>query len=388
MTPLWLISADALQDLQRWDKLVGKGMEFTPEQRASWETSKTEALAPRELSMKGDTAQIEVKGVLTKEPDLFAFLFGGANTTYAGIQDALAAAENNASVKDVELVVDSPGGQVDGLFDTLGAIQSFKKPMRVSASQAQSAAYAIAVTAGKITASNRAATFGSIGTAMTMQVPGNTITFTNTDSPDKRPDPTTEEGREVIVRHLDAVNELFVDAVAEGRKVSTDTVSKKFGRGATLLAGEAERLGMIDGIAGPVLRAVPQETKAAALQAEEDKGMDLKTLKLQHPAVYEAAVAEGVSEERDRVCAHLTMGEQSGDITTAVKAIRDGLVMTQSLLATYMAAGMNRNDRQARQDDSDTAAAATNNADTKNEASDFKEQVLSKFEELMGVQHG
>ena len=86
--------------------------------------------------------------------------------------------------------------------------------------------------------------------------------------------------------------------------------------------------------------------------------MDLQTLKAQHPDVYAAAAQEGRDQERDRVNAHLTMGEASGDMKTAIGAIGDGSAMTATLQAKYLAAGMNRSDVQARQDDDAEAGAA------------------------------
>ncbi len=86
--------------------------------------------------------------------------------------------------------------------------------------------------------------------------------------------------------------------------------------------------------------------------------MDLETLKAEHPKLYAAilqtGIDTGITRERDRVAAHLTMGTQSGDMKTAMTAIEDGSEMTQKLQATYMAASMNRSDVDARNaDDSD-----------------------------------
>ncbi len=90
--------------------------------------------------------------------------------------------------------------------------------------------------------------------------------------------------------------------------------------------------------------------------------MDLNTLKAQHPDVFQAAKDEGIDQERDRVSAHLTMGQQSGAMDTAVKAAMDGSAMTMTLQAQYMTAGMNRSDIGANQSDSDAAAAAADAA--------------------------
>src|SRR5688572_10535595 len=90
----------------------------------SWEEQQSTASSdrPRNLTVAGSTAQIAIEGVLTKKPDFFALFFGGGNTTYSTIRQALATAEMDPTIKDVVLHIDSPGGSVDGLFETLDAI--------------------------------------------------------------------------------------------------------------------------------------------------------------------------------------------------------------------------------------------------------------------------
>ena len=92
--------------------------------------------------------------------------------------------------------------------------------------------------------------------------------------------------------------------------------------------------------------------------------MDLATLKASHPDTYKAAVAEGEKQERDRVSAHLIMGEASGDMVTAIKAVNDGEQMTATLNAKYMAAGFKKGALAGRAEDDTTVATATNNANT------------------------
>src|SRR5690606_31214491 len=289
----------------------------------------------------------------------------------------------------------------------LAALEAFSKPIKVRAVQAQSAAYAIAAAAGKVAAVNPAAMFGSIGTAVSLFVDDEVVTLTNTDSPDKRPDPRTEEGRAVIVQFLDAINELFVDAIARGRGVSASVVTSEFGRGRTVLASEAKRKGMIDSISKPArkasVRAEVQETPE--LQAKdnippapggahtEKVPMTLEELKAQRPELCKALVAEAeenarkdaVAKERDRVEAHLTAGEQSGDLKTSFEAIRSGAEMTQSLMTKYMMAGMNRRDREERQSESSNAEKVLSNADaTEPDAKDLGDEVVALMEQRRG----
>lgn len=398
---MWLLNEETFRAMQRAE---ASGLAPTAQQRTEFQAQiEARGGVPRNMSVSGSTAEIRVEGVLTKTPDLFAMLFGGGNTTYTDIQAALALADSDPAIKDVSLFIDSPGGNVHGLFDTLAALEAFSKPIKVRAVQAQSAAYAIAAAAGKIDAVNPAAMFGSIGTAVSLFVDDEVVTLTNTDSPDKRPDPRTEEGRAVIVQFLDAINELFVDAIARGRGVSASVVSSEFGRGRTVLAAEAKRKGMIDSISKPArkasVRAEAQETPELQVEdnippatsgaQQEKKHMTLEELKAQHPELCKELVAEGVKKgeagERDRVCAHLTLGEASGDLKTAFEAIKSGEAMTSTLQAKYMAAGMNRRDREERQSESNSAEKVLSNADaTEPDAKDLGDEVVALMEQRRG----
>ena len=107
-------------------------------------------------------------------------------------------------------------------------------------------------------------------------------------------------------------------------------------------------------------------------------------------AAIEAAKASGVAEERDRVKAHLTMGESCGDMTIALDAIRTGAVMTQEFTARYLSAGMNRTDRAKRQGDATTAAAALTGVDTATPptATDLGDLVAARLDGGKGFVHG
>lgn len=330
---------------------------------------------PRGMSIAGNTAEVRVEGVLTKKPDFFALFFGGGNTTYTNIRHSLEIAASNPTIREVVMHIDSPGGAVDGLFETLDAIASFRassgKKLRVRAENAQSAAYGIAAAAGNIEAVGRGATFGSIGTAVSYWVSDNVVTLTNTDSPDKRPDLKTDEGKAVVVKFLDQLNTEFVRAIAQGRGVDAKTVTEEYGRGASMTAVEAKKLGMIDKIATTAPRAVPSS-----------KGKSMSDEQPDNRAATDAAVQRGVTQERDRVVAHLTMGESCGDMAIALDAIRSGAGMTMELNARYLSAAMNRSDRQKRQGESNAAEAALAGADAASpaDATDLGDRVVAVLE--------
>lgn len=382
---MWLLAEQTLKMLV---EARASGARIEPAEREAWE----KRVAQSPPSFTGSVAEIAVHGVLTKEPDFFAALFGGGNTAYTDIIKQLAVANADPSISNVRLLVDSPGGHIDGLFDTIAAIEGVSKPITVHADRAESAAYVIAAVAGDITASTAGATFGSIGVAQTLAVDESLVHITNSESPDKRPDPKTAEGRAVIVKQLDALHDLLVESVAEHRDTTVKNVNKDFGRGASLLAGEAKRLGMIDGIAGPILRAV-QPTNATAPRGAEGKAtMTLEELRAQHPALYQAVfdlgVVQGIADENERVVGHLNIAATTGGDEVALKAIREGTAMTFGIQAEYFAAMAARSDKEARNLDDDETAAALRAAGNPASGHDsLGAQVATRVEELLGHEH-
>src|SRR5581483_2432164 len=174
---------------------------------------------PPNLTVSGDTATIDVRGILVETPDFWIWLMGLEQTSYADVRSAIDAAVRDPAVRSVVLAVDSPGGTVDGLFETLASIEQLRaaRSTSVAARNAQSAAYALAAAAGPITATGPASAFGSVGVAIAFHGDETVVDITSTNAPNKRPDVTTPEGKAVVQGELDAYHELFVDAIARGR---------------------------------------------------------------------------------------------------------------------------------------------------------------------------
>lgn len=360
---MWLLEKDAYLQLSH----AIQNTSISAEQQAQF-NSRVDAneKEPAGYSVRGNTAQINIKGVLTKTPNFFAMFFGGGNTTYPDIISAVTRAESDPNVEKIVYKVDSPGGNVDGMFDAIAAMQMVKKPTKaIVDGTAASAAYALASQADTIEAASQTARVGSIGVVATFYLHDDEISVTSTNAPNKRPDVRTEEGKKIVREELDAYHDLFVDSIASGRNTSAKEVNAAFGQGSVFLAKQALKRGMIDVISGPRLKAVDSSNTgktAASAGGMEIKLMDLKTLIAEHPGVYEAAVNAGVEKERDRVSAHLIAGEHSGDMETAVKAAVEGTAMTEKLRTQYMMKAANRGDQTARDRDSADAAAALESA--------------------------
>jgi Periplasmic serine proteases (ClpP class) len=420
---MWLLRRELSEELTRKFKLYDNIELAIPKESrdafyASFGASHSAISAgpslPRNSSVAGDTLEIRVEGILTAKPDIFAWFFGGGNCTYESIQQALAYASADPTIKKIVWKIASGGGRLTGLFECLAAIEATTKPMTVIASEACSAAYAIASLAaknGKIESTTPASEFGCIGVAMDMCFDNDEtlISITNTESPDKRPDPKTPEGQAKIRVELDAVHQLFVEAIARGRHTDVKTVNSTYGRGAVCLAGQAKKLGMIDKVAkvvsmdppidttdpfqdedeqrkcastaqiGDVATVTPPISALHQLPAEPQaqqqppgpepitkkvSKMDLATLQAQHPDLYKQIVDSTLSNERDRVNAHLEMGKASGAMDVALDAVVSGSTMTQTLQAKYLAAGMNKSSQAARQGDDAVVAGVLAGATT------------------------
>ena len=371
------------------------GLTPSVEEQANYEArffSESDEDTPRLLTIAGDSAEVNIRGTLTNRPNFMSNMFGGGNTTYSDIIMALAVAEQDPNVKNITLAIDSPGGEFAGLFEVLEAIDAVTKPTKALVSNvAASAACAIASRTDTIEAVNRAVQVGSVGVVATFHVFGDEVQITSTDAPNKAPDVTTEAGKEAIRNQLDEMHTLFAEAIATGRDTTIENVNKTFGQGGIFLSNEALARGMIDSIAPTALKSVPTSTQPTSFTAKrtptEADDMNISELQAAHPGIYEAAVAVGIAQERDRVLAHLMLGQSSGDMKTAASAIESGSEMTATLQATYMAAGMNRTDLGERAGDDVVAAAAadTANAETSTNVETVEDKTVALLEANMGL---
>lgn len=376
---MWLLEPETMA-LLREAKLAG--WQPTADQQAQIvaQLGRNEDGSPRILTKAGNTASIAIHGVLTAQPDILALILGGGNTIYSDIQQALADADQDSSVEQIEMLLDTPGGSVSGLMDTLLAIQAVQTPVTARVgNQAASAGFILASQADEITASTSASGIGSFGVAAAIRLQEDVVQITNSQSPDKRPDVTTEEGKQTVQKYLDSLHDLFAQEVARGRGVDKRKAMEDFGRGAMFLADQAVSAGMIDRVENtaspmpsaesdeetsktqpePAPRAETTPAPRATKHKPEAPKMDLATLKAQHPDVYDAAVKEGVDQERDRAGAFLEAGKMAGDYKAAHEDIANGVDFSNVKSMEYLRKAQNNADISGRdQDREDTDAAA------------------------------
>lgn len=333
------------------------------------------------FEVKDGVAHIPIIGELSEKPSLSAALFGVDQTTFGSIIDNIDKAVADPMVEKIIFEIDSPGGTVDGTDQTAMAIRAIEKPTEAHVhNMAASAAFWLAVQTDKIVALNPVVEVGSIGVAVEIfddseadKKAGIKIhTIVSSGAEDKRPDVATKGGRDKIKDRLNEIHDVFVQRVAEGRGVSEETVREDFGKGGVLIASKALAVGMIDAVmdGGQLIQAKGHKNdkkhKAEALEPARGAGnnkqevikMTRDEFRAQNADLYnqilEDGIQAGIKQERDRVQAHLTMGEKSGAMDFATKCITEGRDLTeQAVTAEYLSAGMNKIDLDSRQAEDD-----------------------------------
>ena len=217
-------------------------------------------------SLGPKVAVIELSGVITDASEVLKALYSEAR---------------NKDTKAIVLRIDSPGGAVAPSEEIYNAVRRLKaeKPIVVSmGSMAASGGLYSAASASKIFCQPGTQT-GSIG--VIMQVPNfstiadkvgvSMITIKSGALKDvgNQFRPMTEDDRRFLEEVAARVHKNFIQAIAEGRKLSVDKV-EKFADGRVLLGSEAKDLGLVDGF-GDIYDAAREALVLAKVELKADQ---------------------------------------------------------------------------------------------------------------------
>lgn len=204
-------------------------------------------------------AIIEINGVMAKKMNLFAKISGGSSTQM--LSDEVNKAAADPAVHSILLVIDSPGGAVDGIQELVSAIRSASaaKPTAAVGDLMASAAYWAASAAGKVFLSNSLAMAGSIGVVAThvdvsgAEAKAGIKTTEITAGKYKRiataHAPLTESGAKSIQDKVDYIYGIMLTDVANHRGVaSTQDVHDQMADGQMFIGQQAVDAGLVDGI--------------------------------------------------------------------------------------------------------------------------------------------
>lgn len=187
------------------------------------------------FAMYHDIAVISVHGALSKRSGFFDAFFG--LTSYEVLEETLEHALHDPDISGILLDIDSPGGEVSGLFDLadfIYASRDIKTIWACANDDAYSAAYAIASSAEKVFVT-RTGGVGSIGVIATHIDQSSFdeklgVKYTTIFAGDRKNDFTphaelTNEASKLLQKEVDRLYGLFTGLVSRNRDMTERAVS-------------------------------------------------------------------------------------------------------------------------------------------------------------------
>ncbi len=276
---------------------------------------------------------IPIHGILTKKSETFDDIFG--MTSYNQIEAQITQAIEDSDIETILLDIDSPGGEVNGVFDLADFIYSARGKKRIIAianDDAYSAAYAIASSAEKVFVS-RTSGVGSIGVIAShidqsgfdeKQGIKYTTVFAGSRKNDLNPhEPITSESLENLKSEVNRLYGMLVELIARNRNLSVEAIKSTE---AGLYFGEkAVEIGLADGIT--ILSEFKYINKNRSITMNEQTITDLKE-ETNNLTKYRTEVLELI-----RLCNISKMPEKIGEFIEQSVSVEQAREILMELLA-------------------------------------------------------
>ena len=224
------------------------------------------------LTMSGDTADLRITGRLSNdEPDFWDHMFGWSGTSYQRIIAAADKIEENSAIQNVNLKMNTPGGEVDGVDNVWKRFMELRKNNRITAINEgllASCGYYIASAAHEIHSTSETNEIGAIGIIIAgtdwskqREERGvKRIIIVSQNAPDKHVEIGDKKGQKILQERVDIAEEFFLNRISAGRGVDIETIIKDYGQGGLLYSAtlnpetpDALSVGMIDKVINPML---------------------------------------------------------------------------------------------------------------------------------------
>jgi ClpP class serine protease len=212
----------------------------------------------RFASVRDGVAYIPVVGPLLRYGNSLKAISGA--TSYEALARDLHEAAQNTTVRAIVLNFDTPGGEVSGCFDLAEQIRqadAIKPVYALNSGQCASAGYLLAAACRRIIG-NPSSLTGSLGVCLAIEDDRIAkleegiveIEIISSQSPHKRVDAATTEGRAELQVLVDDIAHAYGAAIARYRGLSSsDEVFSKYGAGRVIVGEKALDAGLLDGIA-------------------------------------------------------------------------------------------------------------------------------------------
>lgn len=256
--------------------------------------------------------------------------------SYELLAQELMKARDDDRVQQIALIIDSPGGHVNGCqeyVEILRAVSAVKPVTAFVEGDACSAAYWVAAACRRIVTA-QTSVLGCLGAQVAYMDDSKLleewglreVIVTSSQTPLKNRPPTEDEGRAVWQQMVDDIADVFLNGVASMRGRTREEVDAHFGRGAVLVgaravsAGLADSVGTYESLHAELVRSPAATTAAGAAQLRE-VSMARRTGRRQATRRTSAAAHEPNSEVR--VLVTRDVGVAEGDLGEVVE-VRDG----------------------------------------------------------------
>ncbi len=243
---------------------------------------------------------------------------------------------SNENVKAIILLLDSPGGDVSGLFECADAIWNMheEKPIYacINGGMACSAAYLLAASTGKIYATETSE-IGSCGVMCTAvnsdgywEKQGIKIKkFFSKNAKKKNLSPFSEEGAKTTQKSIDQIEDFYYERLSDYRGMDKEKCISDFGGGEVFFAAEALDRAMIDKVCTldelltEIRESITEQPVApdaninfSSLQKEDEGGLlmgekpvlsreEISAALKDYPDLFEPYLEAGAEKERKRI---------------------------------------------------------------------------------------
>jgi signal peptide peptidase SppA len=354
------------------------------------EASSTQIESFKPLSETNKIAVISITGVLYRYADE-AWWNGGISVEE--ISNALTEALTDDSYQGILLRINSPGGQADGISELAGNIRAAatKKPIIAYIDgDACSGAIWLASAASRVVI-NEIGWAGSIGafylfydmTKFMDDVGIKEIVVLSSLSPNKNPDPATEEGYAQYLAQIDALTGIFVASVAKYRGTTPEDVLANYGQGAVFMGQQAVDAGLADelGTFDTALALVGAEISTAL--SRSISMLSVEQIRAENPDAAKALINEGYkagcAAERVRIKG-IDELDLTGEDRTLMQAAKDDGISTAADVAVRVLAAQKERRAKLGSDRASDAAALADAAGAAAETSAKSDAELAKEE--------
>lgn len=306
----------------------------------------------RKVVMRDGVAIIPVTGPIFRYANLFTELSGATSTGLLARE--IGAAIDNSYVRGIVLEINSPGGEAAGINELSKLIRAGTRRKRIVAygeNAVASGAYWLASAANEIVI-DETAHLGSLGVVMSYldtrkrdeKADVRMVEIVSSQSPDKRIDPNTDEGRAKVQALVDQLAAVFIAAVADYRNTTVEKVRADFGRGGLLIgehaikAGMADRIGSLESVIAELAgSASAPGTRKITMSGSTTQQVTVSTTEDLRQALAAGHPADQIviaAPSQDAVASARREGEEAGRKAThdeAVKAERSRILGIQAL---------------------------------------------------------